>query len=198
MVLTKRQKEILDFIRSYMSEEGCAPSYDDIASRFGFSSKGTVYRHVHTLEKKGHIFTNKNKSRSIQLTPEEDATFSVPVIGTISRKNGLVRYKIPDHMSLPGHFEAGNDDRILMVADNSYREEYVLKRDLLVLSSSFDRDTSFYCLAQVDKKEYMVKYYTLENNIIRLNSTNIDLLPLFYEPNRIKIIGRITAVIREF
>jgi len=198
MVLTKRQKEVLEYIEDYVGKNGFSPSYDDIAAHFGFSSKGTVYRHIHTLEKKGKLTTSKNKSRSITLHAGGERIYEVPVIGTVSRKQGLKRYRIPDYLRLPEHFDCRNDDMIYMVEDSSFREEYILKRDFLLLSKEYDTAKPFYCLVQVDGKDYFIKYFHLENNIIRLNSTNVDLLPLFYEPNRIRIVGRIAAVIREF
>ena len=198
MVLTKRQKEIFDYIEGYLAKEGVAPSYDEIASQFQFRSKGTVYRHIHTLEKKGLIFINKNKSRSIRLNTKESPLFELPVVGSISRREGIKRYKIPDYITVPSHFDCHSEDEIYLVNDSGFREEYILKRDLLIITSKIDKDKPQTCLIQVDKRDFSVKKVLNENDIIKMFSVNTDLMPLFYEPNRIRIIGRLVGIIREF
>lgn len=199
MVLTKRQKEVFDFITSYINDHGVAPSFDEIAEQFNFSSKGTVYRHIHTLEKKGLIITNKNKSRSIRLNSENAILHELPVIGTLSRRNGIRRFKIPDYVRIPGHFGCSGNDFLYLVEDSSFRDEYILKRDFVLLSEIPNGEEGpLYCLVQVDNKEYMIKKYHIEKDIVKLFSVNSDLLPLFYEPARIKMLGKVLGIIREF
>ncbi len=198
MVLTKRQKEVLDFIQRYMEKEGVAPSFEEIAAEFNFSSKGTVYRYIHTLEKKGFLFTNKNKSRSIRLADKNHQGFEVPIIGTISRRDSVHRFKIPEYFGVSATMGCDSNSFAYLIEDNSFREEYVLKRDVIVIDGYTASDNPVYCLVEVDKREYLIKYFQNENNIIRLQSKNSDMLPLFYEPSRVRIIGRIAGIVREF
>ena len=67
MFLTKRQKEILDFLKDFVSRNGYAPTFDEIASAFGFRSKGTVYKHIKSLKNKGIIQHEWNRTRSIEV-----------------------------------------------------------------------------------------------------------------------------------
>ena len=67
MPLTKRQKEILDYIESFIEEQGYAPSFEEIAESFGYSSLATVHEHLSNLERKGYIRKSYNESRSIEL-----------------------------------------------------------------------------------------------------------------------------------
>ncbi|MCK5519563.1 MAG: repressor LexA [Candidatus Marinimicrobia bacterium] len=198
MVLTKRQKEVFDFIKNYVEKEGVSPSFNEIAAHFNFSSKGTVYRHIHTLEKKGFIYTNKNKSRSIRLKTEKETLFELPVVGTISRRSGIQRFKIPDYISIPGHLACKSGDSLYLVNDSGFRDEYILKGDLLIVTTLGKDIGPAHCLVQVDGRDFIVKKYHFENDIIKLFSVNCDLLPLFYEPSRVRVIGKISGIIREF
>ena len=67
MPLTKRQKEILDYIGEFIADQGYAPSFEEIADAFGYSSLATVHEHLSNLERKGYIRKAYNESRSIEL-----------------------------------------------------------------------------------------------------------------------------------
>src|SRR5688572_31758865 len=69
MPLTKRQKEILDFLEAFMSENGYAPSFEEIARHFGYTSLATVHEHLENLKQKGYIRKSYNASRSLELVP---------------------------------------------------------------------------------------------------------------------------------
>ena len=71
MPLSKRQKQILDFLQEYVAENGYAPSYEEIADHFGLSSLATVHEHLENLRRKGYIRKSYNESRSIELIPAD-------------------------------------------------------------------------------------------------------------------------------
>ncbi len=77
MFLTKRQKEIFDYLRGYISRHGYAPTFDEIAASFGFTSKGTVYKHIRALKEKGAIRHEWNRARSIEVRPVESSPNSL-------------------------------------------------------------------------------------------------------------------------
>ena len=79
MPLTKRQKEILDYIESFIDEQGYAPSFEEIAESFGYSSLATVHEHLSNLERKGYIRKSYNESRSIELVRSDTGTPEIAV-----------------------------------------------------------------------------------------------------------------------
>ncbi len=86
MPLTKRQKQILDHIRDFIAERGYAPSFEEIADHFGYSSLATVHEHLSNLERKGYIRKAYNESRSIELVDSGTASSGValPLLGTVA------------------------------------------------------------------------------------------------------------------
>ena len=69
MPLTKKQREILDFLTQYGDTHGYAPSFEEIAERFGYTSLATVHEHLSNLERKGYIKRSYNESRAIEILP---------------------------------------------------------------------------------------------------------------------------------
>ncbi len=85
MHLTKRQKEIYDFIRDHLDENGYAPSLEEIGSRFGLSSVATVHKHVHHLVEKGFLRKAWNRSRSVEPVQEPAPEgVALPLLGTVA------------------------------------------------------------------------------------------------------------------
>src|SRR5687768_4504632 len=84
MSLTKRQREILTYLTEYNSENGYAPSFEEIAGRFGYSSLATVHEHLSNLERKGYIKREYNESRAIELLPSDvyPRALQLPLMGS--------------------------------------------------------------------------------------------------------------------
>ena len=72
MALTRRQREIFDFISAFVEEQGYSPSLEEIATQFGLSSVATVHRHVQHLVEKGLLRKAWNRSRSLEPVPQEE------------------------------------------------------------------------------------------------------------------------------
>ena len=86
MSLTKRQREILTYLSEYSEERGYAPSFEEIAGKFGYSSLATVHEHLSNLEKKGYIKREYNESRAIEVLPSEiyPRAHQLPLVGTVA------------------------------------------------------------------------------------------------------------------
>ncbi len=91
MPLTKRQREILNYLSSYAEERGYAPSFEEIASHFNYNSLATVHEHLSNLERKGYIKRSYNESRAIEILPSEifQRAVELPLLGM--RRRGLSR-----------------------------------------------------------------------------------------------------------
>src|SRR5690606_40669957 len=86
MPLTKRQKEIVDFLRAFLEEHGYAPSYEEIARHLAYGSLATVHEHLENLQRKGYIRKSYNGSRSIELVPvgTRVAAVGLQLLGTVA------------------------------------------------------------------------------------------------------------------
>ena len=85
MKLTKRQKQILDFLSEFIEYNGYSPSMEEIAEHFHFASLNAVFKHLEALERRGHLHRDSNHARSIQLSPSKEAsTQSVPLFGYVA------------------------------------------------------------------------------------------------------------------
>src|SRR5436309_6364127 len=86
MPLTRRQREILDFISAHIPAKGYAPSFEEIARQFGFQSLATVHEHLTNLERKGYIRRSHNESRAIEVVPPKGQTGAteLPLFGLVA------------------------------------------------------------------------------------------------------------------
>ena len=102
--LTRRQKEILDFIRNFIDENGYAPSYREIAYYFELSSTGTVAEYITILEEKGYLSKEAMDARSIQLTPAFASgieSFEIPLSGTIDAGKPIEAIRTNETIDIP-------------------------------------------------------------------------------------------------
>ncbi|HXZ84881.1 MAG TPA: repressor LexA, partial [Myxococcota bacterium] len=103
MHLTKRQKEIFDFVCEYLDRSGYAPSLEEIGERFGLSSVATVHKHVQNLVDKGLLRKAWNRSRSIEVVREEPAASSteIPLLGRVAAGQPIQAVATPDTIAVP-------------------------------------------------------------------------------------------------
>src|SRR5437867_5368030 len=102
-MLTKRQKELLDFLRAYIAEHGYAPTLDEIGRHFALGSLATVHKHLTNLERKGRIRRLANHSRALELTeaPVAGAAVAVPLLGRVAAGAPIEAVEVPETVTLP-------------------------------------------------------------------------------------------------
>src|SRR5215216_6218052 len=116
MPLTKRQREILDFLSSYNEVNGYAPSFEEIASQFGYSSLATVHEHLTNLERKGYIKRSYNESRAIEIMPSEVFARAVelPLYGAVAAGVPIEAVATPETIAVPEEFVRRNGDHYVL------------------------------------------------------------------------------------
>src|SRR5690348_12934670 len=104
MPLTKRQKEILDYIAGHIEDKGYAPSFEEIAGKFGFQSLATVHEHLTNLERKGYIRRAHNESRGIEVVPPRGQTGAteLPLQGLVAAGEPIEAVTGSDTIAVPG------------------------------------------------------------------------------------------------
>ncbi|MDH3272490.1 MAG: transcriptional repressor LexA, partial [Gemmatimonadota bacterium] len=160
MPLTKRQKEILDHIESFIDDRGYAPSFEEIAEHFGYSSLATVHEHLSNLERKGYIRKSYNESRSIELLGHETATpvLELPLLGSVAA--GLPIEAIQDNETLavpPDMVSRRRDNYVLRVEGNSMIEEQIRDGDYIVVQAQDSAEDGQMVVALVAEEAATVK-----------------------------------------
>lgn len=194
--LTKRQKEILDYIAGYVAENGYAPSYREIAEHFGFSSLASVTDHVQALKDKGALDNEFNAARSIQLTPQfEEQSFDIPLMGAIAAGSPIEAIRTRETISIPRDM-VGKNTFALKVRGDSMEDEGILDGDYVVIEKIDRPRNGDIVVALIDNDYVTLKKYFRERNRIRLQPANAKYGPIY--TNNATIQGKVKGVIRRF
>jgi len=136
MKLTKRQKEILDFVSGFIDQNGYSPSMEEIAEHFHFTSLNAVFKHLEALESRGHLHRDSNRARSIQLSQPEVSVRELPLFGYIAAGQPIEAVSAPEVLQVPEYFlpRRGNY-YVLRVKGESMIEEHIQDGDYVVVQS---------------------------------------------------------------
>ena len=144
MALTRRQKEVLDFIAAYQVENGYSPSYEEIARGLNLASIATVHKHISALDKKNYLQRSHNQSRSIEVAPRYlqeqrrnrfEASLEVPVLGSIAAGQPVETYDDRATVSF-ADFVGQKDTYALRVRGNSMIEDHICEGDMILVENT--------------------------------------------------------------
>ncbi len=200
MSLTKRQREILTYLSEYSGGNGYAPSFEEIASQFGYSSLATVHEHLSNLERKGYIKREYNESRAIELLPSEASprSLQLPLMGTVAAGMPIEAIQSQEMISVPDDFvrKTGNH-YVLRVRGNSMIDEQIRDGDFVIVNERQTADNGEMVIALVDGNSATVKkMYREKDGRIRLQPANEAMSPIYVHENDISIQGIVVGVLR--
>ena len=199
MYLTKRQRQIADFIGGFISRRGYAPSIAEIGKRFGLSSVATVHAHLRNLERKGAISRRPRRSRSIELLPAErirlDAV-ELPLLGLIAAGEPIEALAVPETMAVPKEFAGGENAFALRVRGDSMIEEGIRDGDYVVVERRAVARNGETVVALIRGEEATVKRFFLHPDHIELRPENEDFPVMQYPFNELLVQGKVVGVVR--
>jgi repressor LexA len=202
MPLTKRQKEILDHIDGFIAERGYAPSFEEIAHHFGYSSLATVHEHLSNLERKGYIRKSYNESRSIELVKPDEGPQAVelPLLGAIAAGLPIEAVGQTETFAVPPDMvRRGRDNYVLKVQGDSMIDEQIRDGDYIVVSQQDTADNGQMVVALVDGESATVKkLYREPGNRIRLQPANERMDPIVVDARQVQVQGVVVGVIRKY
>ncbi|MDR0788458.1 MAG: transcriptional repressor LexA [Gemmatimonadota bacterium] len=199
MSLTKRQREILNYVESFLEEYGYAPSFDEIAQFFGYSSLATVHEHLSNLEKKGFLRKNYNKSRSLELvTAEGTLAVELPLLGSVAAGLPIEAIEEQETIAVPHDMLRSGQNYVLRVRGDSMIEEQIRDGDFIVVNSRQTADNGEMVVALVHGGSATVKKYYRERGRIRLQPANETMLPMYFDEEDVQVQGVVVAVIRKY
>lgn len=194
--LTKRQKEVFDYLSNYIDNNGYAPSYREIADNFGFSSVASVTDHIQALKDKGALENEFNAARSIQLTPQfEEMTFEVPLLGAIAAGFPIEAIRTRETLSIPRDM-VGPNTFALKVHGDSMIDEGILDGDYVVVEKIANPRNGDVVVALIDNNNVTLKKFYREKNRIRLQPANAKYGAIYADNPTIQ--GKVKGVIRRF
>ncbi|HEY3825447.1 MAG TPA: transcriptional repressor LexA [Bryobacteraceae bacterium] len=207
MALTRRQKEVLDFIAGYQVENGYSPSYEEIARGLKLASIATVHKHISALDKKNYLQRSHNQSRSIDVAPRYlqeqrrnriEASLEIPMLGSIAAGQPVETYSERETLSF-SDFVGQKDTYALRVRGNSMVEDHICEGDMILVESTLEAREGDIVVAIVGGTETTLKrFYREPGNIIRLQPANSSMSPIRVPAQDVQIQGRLLAVLRKY
>lgn len=202
MPLTKRQREILDYLNEYTGENGYAPSFEEIAGQFDYSSLATVHEHLTNLERKGYIKRHYNESRAIEILPSDafPQARDLPLLGTVAAGAPLDLATHGETVSVPADFlRRDGSHYVLQVRGQSMIDEQIRDGDYVVVNDRKSADNGEMVIAVVTDRGATVKRYFRERDgRVRLQPANEHMQPLYVSPADVTIQGVVVGVMRRF
>jgi repressor LexA len=207
MTLTKRQKEVLDFLVAFVNKQGYSPSFEEIARALRLTSLATVHKHISTLERKGFIRRGYNQSRSIEVMqlPKpvreqmlDRQSIELPLAGRIAAGHPLEAVEEHGTLSL-GEFARANGSFVLQVKGSSMIEDHILDGDYVVVEPTQVANPGEVVVALVGGEEATLKrFYREPGGKIRLQPANSEMHPIIVPAADVKIQGRVISVLRKY
>ena len=202
MPLTKRQREILSYLASYSEANGYAPSFEEIAETFSYSSLATVHEHLSNLQRKGYIKRSYNESRAIEILPTEETPRAVelPLLGSVAAGMPIEAVTHGETLTVPDSFIRRNGSHyVLRVRGNSMIDEQIRDGDFVVVNERQSADNGEMVIAMLDGDSATVKkYYRERDGRIRLQPANDAMQPIYVHENDISIHGIVVGVLRRY
>ena len=200
MVLTKRQKELVDYLRSYIGEQGYAPTLEEIGEHFQLASLATVHKHLSNLEAKGIIRRTWNHSRAIELVeePRRVSALELPLLGRVAAGAPIEELEDPDTITVPEELIGRGSTFVLRVAGDSMIDDGIWDGDYIVVEERSDAANGETVVAVVDGEATVKRFYREVGDQIRLQPANEKLSPIMVSDASLRIRGVVVAVMRKY
>jgi len=205
MALTKRQKQVLDFIAGFVDEQGYCPSFDEIARGLELASLATVHKHISVLETKGYLKRGFNQSRSLELAPKYLAeqrrpragVLEIPLVGRIAAGAPVETVEQRETLNFADFAGSGNTFA-LEVRGDSMIDDHICDGDLILVERVQQALDGDIVVALVAGNETTLKRFYREGEMIRLQPANAALQPIVVPARDVQIQGRLLAVLRKY
>ena len=198
--LTRRQREILDYLKEFIDERGYAPSLEEIGSRFGLSSLATVHKHLMNLQEKGFIRRAWNRSRSVELVQARAGgrALELTLWGDVAAGPPIEAVAGAETVTVPEELVGSRDAYALRVRGNSMHDEYIRDGDLVIVERRQVAENGEMVIALLDGSDVTLKTLYRERGRIRLQPANDALAPIIANPEAVQVQGVVIGVIRRY
>jgi repressor LexA len=202
--LTERQKQILDFIRQQVESRGVAPTHREICDRFGYSSYGTVHKHLKLLEKKGYLKRHWNQKRGVELADDPESsegprTEELPFLGRIAAGRPIESVSGDERVPVPPHLLYGRptEHYVLKVQGESMIDEGIHDGDFVVVLRRQEARTGEMVVALVEGEVTLKRFYP-EGATVRLQPAHPSMEPILVPADAVRVQGIVVGLMRRF
>ena len=198
--LTKRQREILDYLHDFIEQHGYAPSLEEIGRRFGLSSLATVHKHLTNLQEKGFIKRAWNRSRSVELVPKPTGSrvLELPLLGYVAAGAPIEAVASSESIAVPENFIGRRETYVLRVRGDSMIDEQIRDGDMVIVEDRKTADNGEMVIALLRGSDVTLKKFYRDNGRVRLQPANPALQPIFVDAAQVKIQGVVVGVMRKY
>ena len=206
MAITKRQRQVYDFISSFVQKNGYSPSFEEIAEGMQLNSLATVHKHISNLETKGLLTRDYNRSRSIDLVPPKgrlkqamsvNTTMVLPLLGRIAAGQPIEAVQNHETISL-ADFVQSKEVYVLEVRGESMQDEHILDGDYVLVERVKTAHNGDIVVALVDENYATLKRFYREGDNIRLQPSNVNMKPIIVPAASVDVQGRVIGVLRKY
>ncbi|HKW74013.1 MAG TPA: transcriptional repressor LexA [Terriglobales bacterium] len=206
MAITKRQREIYDFLYDFVQKNGYSPSFEEIGQGMGLSSLATVHKHISNLEKKGLLKRDYNRSRSIDVLPVRGlfkrqskglSEVALPLVGRIAAGQPIEAVENPETISL-GDITRSKDVFVLQVKGQSMQDEHIVEGDYVLVEKGNTAPDGEIVVALVEGTDATLKRLYREGANIRLQPSNAAMKPIIVPARSVQVQGRVIGVLRKY
>ena len=201
MHLTRRQKEILDYLGRYIERRGYAPTIEEIGEHFGLSSLATVHKHLTNLQEKGLIKRAWNRSRALELVPTrvEVKAVELPLLGRVAAGTPIEAVQSTETIFVPEDMVGRRDTYVLQVKGDSMIDEQIRDGDFVIVENRRTARDGEMVIALVDgDSATLKKLYREGGGTVRLQPANARLKPIYIDQDRLRIQGVVIGVLRKY
>lgn len=206
MAITKRQRQVYDFIADFVQRNNYTPSYQEIGDGLGLSSLATVHKHISNLERKGLLNRDYNRSRSIDLLPPKgrmkqamsvNTGMLLPLLGRIAAGQPIEAIERPETISL-ADFVRSKEVFVLEVRGESMQDEAILSGDYVLVEKTKTAHNGDIVVALVEGSDATLKRFYREGDKIRLQPSNARMKAIMVHAKDCDIQGRVIGVLRKY
>lgn len=199
MALTRRQKQILDFVNDFIAQRGYSPSLEEIGEHFGLRSVATVHKHVTNLVRKGLLRRVWNQNRSIEVISEDQAprAVEIPMLGKVAAGKPIEAVVDQEALSVPSWMTGHGRTYVLRVEGDSMIDEQIRDGDFVIVEERRSAENGQVVVAMVHGEEATLKKFYQEGEKIRLQPANRRFDPILVPAERVEIKGVARGVIRK-
>lgn len=207
MALTRRQKQVLDFITEFVDRNGYSPSYEEIAQGLELASLATVHKHIAALEAKHYLRRGFNQSRSLEVSPKyvqeqrrlrQESQSEVPLMGRIAAGVPVEAFEGSETVTF-ADFTTNPNTYALEVRGESMIEDHICSGDYVLVERTGEVRDGEIIVALIGGAETTLKrLYREPDGRVRLQPANAAMDPIYVAPADLEIQGKVLAVLRRY
>ncbi len=198
--LTKRQREILDYLTEFIEHKGYAPSLEEVGRRFSLSSLATVHKHLTNLQEKGFIKRAWNRSRSLEIVPTRAGARAIdlPLLGNVAAGAPIEAVVSAETVAVPEDLVGRTDTYALRVRGDSMIDEQIRDGDVVIVEDRKTANNGEMVIALLHGADVTLKKFYRDNGRVQLQPANEALKPLIVDASQVQIQGVVVAVMRRY